>query len=112
MASAFGNVINFIFSLMGILIILLIVLRIIVFAFSKEKTVFATIINKQCYDKQIYKKAQAPFSKRIYTMTFLCKNKKMYFDVSEQTYLYYQINQSGELYYKGNKFLNFTVRKG
>lgn len=48
------NIVNFIFALVGIIIVVGISIKIIKNIFSKEKTVKATVVDKQCYDKQIY----------------------------------------------------------
>lgn len=101
------NIVNFIFALVGIIIVVGISIKIIKNIFSKEKTVKATVVDKQCYDKQIYRKNQAPFTRKEYIITFLCGDKKKYFNVSELSYKNYRINQKGTLNYKGSRIIDF-----
>ena len=102
-----GNVVNFIFSLIGIIIIAGIFIRTINNMLSKEKSIEAIIIDKNSYDKEIIRKSEPPFLKKEYTLTFLCKNKKMIFSVSELSYKNFRLNQKGILKYKGNRFIDF-----
>ena len=101
------NIVNFIFALVGVIIVVGISIKIIKNIFSKEKTVKATVVDKQCYDKQIYRKNQAPFTRKEYIITFLCGDKKKYFNVSELSYKNYRINQKGTLNYKGSRIIDF-----
>ena len=107
MGTHFGNIVNFIFVLAGAIIVVGININIIKNIFSKEKTIRATVVDKQCYDKQIYRKSQAPFMRKEYVITFLCGNKKRYFNVSELSYRNYKVNQKGTLKYKGNQIIDF-----
>lgn len=108
MGTHFGNIVNFIFVLAGAIIVVGISINIIKNIFSKEKTIRATVVDKQCYDKQIYRKAQAPFKNKEYVITFLCENKKKCFNVSELSYENYKLNQKGILKYKGNQIIDFN----
>lgn len=107
MADLFGNIINFLFVLIGIAIMVGVIARICSNYFSKEKEVKATVVNKQSYDKQIYRKSQAPFTKKEYVITFQCGNKKRHFYLSESSYENYRVNQKGILRYKGNRLIDF-----
>ena len=107
MGNNFGNIVNFIFVLMGVIIVVGIIIRVIINIFSKEKSIIAKVVDKQSYDKQIYRKSQAPFMRKEYVITFLCGNKKKYFTVSELSYRNYRINQKGTLKYKGNQIVDF-----
>lgn len=107
MADLFGNIVNFVFALIGIAITIGIIVRISSNYFSKEKEVKATVINKQSYDKQIYRNTQAPFTQKKYVITFQCENKKRHFDVSELSYDSYKITQKGILRYKGSRLIDF-----
>jgi len=107
MENNFGNIVNFIFVLMGVIIVVGIIIRVIINIFSKEKSIMAKVVDKQSYDKQIYRKSQAPFMRKEYVITFLCGNKKKYFTVSELSYRNYRINQKGTLKYKGNQIVDF-----
>ena len=107
MGNNFGNIVNLIFALFAIIIVVGISTRIIKNIFSKEKTIKATVLDKKCYDKQIYGKNQAPFTKKEYVITFLCGNKKKYFNVSEFSYRNYQVNQKGILKHKGTQIIDF-----
>lgn len=104
MAELFGNIINTIFGLLGIVIVLSVVIHTF---FLKEKVETAVVINKQSYDRQVYRKGQAPFLKREYIITFLCRDKKRNFEVSELSYESYKMNQKGTLRYKGSKLIDF-----
>ena len=107
MTDLFGNMINFIFVLVGFVIIVGLIVRICSNYLYKEKEVQATVINKQSYDRQVYRKSQAPFTKKEYIITFQCENKKRYFDVSELSYSNYRLNQKGVLKYKGSRLIDF-----
>ena len=84
--NVFGNIVNIIFSLIEIIIVVGIVIRVCKDKFSTVKEVPATVIDKQKYQKRVYRKSQAPFNKTECVITFLCDNKKLYFDVSEFSY--------------------------
>ena len=108
MGNIFGNVVNFIFVVIGAVIVIGIIIRVIINIFSKEKSIKAIVVDKQSYDKQIYRKSQAPFTRKEYVITFLCGNKKKYFNVSELSYRNYKVNQKGTLKYKGNQMIDFN----
>ena len=104
MGNNFGNIVNFIFALIGAIIVVGVIINI----FSKEKSIKAIVVDKQSYDKQIYRKSQAPFTRKEYVITFLCGNKKKYFNVSELSYRNYKVNQKETLKYKGNQIIDFN----
>ena len=108
MGNVVGNVINYIFAIIGVIIVIGIISRIVISLYAKEKTIKAVLIDKQCYDKIIYRKSQAPYTKKEYVITFLCANKKKYFNVSELSYRNYKVNQKGLLIYKGNQLIDFN----
>ncbi len=107
MANLFGNIVNFVFVLIGIVIIICIIAKIFSNHVFNEKEVKAMVINMQCYNKQIYGKIQAPYIKKQHVITFQCGNKKRHFDVSELSYGNYKINQTGILKYKGRRLIDF-----
>lgn len=107
MGNNFGNIVNLIFALIGVIIIVGIGIRVIKNYFSKEKATKATVIGKQCYDRRIYQKNGAPFTKKVYVVTFLCENKKKHFTVSELSYINCRVNQEGTLRHKGNRIIDF-----
>jgi len=107
MGNNFSNIVNFIFALIGAIIVVGISIKVIINIFSKEKSIKAIVVDKQSYDKQIYRKSQALFTRKEYVITFLCGNKKKYFNVSEFSYGNYQVNQKGILKYKGNRIVDF-----
>lgn len=98
------DIINIIFLVIGIVIIAGIALKF----FQKERISHAVVINKQCFDKQIIRKNQAPFTKKEYVITFECGGKKLNFEVPEISYNNYRINQKGTLKYKGNRLIDFS----
>jgi len=108
MGNNFGNIVNLIFALIGAIIVIGIIIRVIINLFSKEKSIKAIVVDKQSYDKQIYRKSQAPHTRKEYVITFLCGNKKKYFNVSELSYRNYKVNQKGTLKYKGNQIVDFN----
>ena len=108
MGNNFGNIVNFIFALIGAIIVIGIIIRVKINLYSKEKRIKAIVFDKQSYDKQIYRKSQASFTRKEYVITFLCGNKKKYFSVSELSYRNYKVNQKGTLKYKGNQIIDFN----
>lgn len=107
MGNIVGNITNYVFGLIGIIIVIGIFGKILINTFSKEQSIKAELVDKQCYDKRIYSKRQAPYTKKEYVITFLCGNKKKYFNVSESSFKNYRVNQKGMLKYKGNKIIDF-----
>ena len=108
MGNIFGNIVNLTFALVGAIIVIGIIIRVIINLITKEKSIKATVIDKQSYDKQIYTKSQTPFIRKEYVITFLCGNKKRYFNVSELSFENYKVNQKGTLKYKGNQIIDFN----
>lgn len=98
---------NYVFVILELVIIIGIVVKILHNYISKEKREEVVVINKQSFDKTIYRKNQAPFVKKSYVITFQCKNKKRHFNVSELSYNNYRINQKGTLKYKGSRLIDF-----
>jgi hypothetical protein len=74
---------------------------------SETTEVLAVVADKQCYEKQIYSKGQAPFAKKEYIITFLCGKRKLHFEVSEFSYNGYTVDQKGILKYKGTRLIDF-----
>ncbi len=107
MSDIIGTIFNAIFSIMGLGIILLIVIRTLIATLTKEKAQTATVVNKQCLEKQIYPKAQAPYLRKEYLVTFLCGTKKRTFCVSALSYHDYTTGQTGCLTYKGRRLIDF-----
>lgn len=101
------GLINYVFVILELVIIVGIIAKLLHNFFSKEKREEAVVVNKQSFDKTIYRKSQAPFVKKTYVITFQCKNKKRHFDVSELSYNNYRINQKGTLKYKGSRLIDF-----
>ncbi len=110
MAYLFGNIVNYSFGLLGVIIIAGIMVRLMYCYFSKEKQEIATVIKKQSYDKQVYRKHESPFLKKEYVITFQCGDKKRHFTVSEFSYGNYKINQKGVLRYQGSRLIDFQER--
>ena len=93
--------------MLGAIIVIGIIIKVAITLFAKEKRVKATVVDKQSYDKRVFRKSQAPFTRKEYVITFLCNNKKRYFNVSELSYRNYKVNQKGTLKYKGNQIIDF-----
>ncbi len=107
MENIISNISICIFVLIEAVIVVGIVFKVFRCKLSKEKTLEGIVIDKQSYDKRVYGKNRAPFSKKEYVITFLCGKRKLYFDVSELSYKNYRLNQKGELTYRGNKLIDF-----
>jgi len=107
MANLFGNIVNYVFGVFGILIASCISIRLLYNVFSKEKQERAVVINKQSFDKQVYRTKQAPFTRKEYVITFQCGKKKRHFSVSELSYGTYRMHEKGMLRYKGNRLIDF-----
>ena len=111
MENLFSSISVFLFVLIDIVIIAGITKKLIDNRFSKEREVAATVVNKQSFDRQIFRKSQASFTKKEYIITFQCGNNKRHFAVSELSYKNYKVNQSGVLRYKGNRLIDFDRRQ-
>lgn len=107
MENIFGNIINLFFISFGAIALLGIIIKVITNIFSKEKSIKAIIVDKQSYDKTIYRKNDAPYVVKKYIITFNCEDKKRYFEVSELSYKNYKMNQKGILTYKRNRIIDF-----
>ena len=103
-----GNIINIIFAIIGFTIIVVIGIRLFKSLILTEKSTDATVIDKQIYSQRVMSKLQAPYQRQKYVITFSCGNKKMPFEVSEFSYVNYQIKQKGILKYKGSRIINFS----
>ncbi len=102
-----GNIVNGIFAVIGAIIVIGIIVKTIKNMCAKEKCVKAVVTDKQSYDRPIYRKSQASFTRKEYVITFLCGDRKKYFTVSELSYGNYRMNQKGILRYKGNQIIDF-----
>ena len=107
MGNQIGNIVNYIFAIVAFVIFIGIIVRITLNILSKEKQTEAVISDKQSYEKIVYGKSHAPFTKKEYIITFNCGNKKRYFEVSEFSYKTYKVKQKGILRYKGNRLIDF-----
>ena len=81
-----GNIINIIFTAVGVLIAAGIIIRIIKSRRCAEKRVTARIIDKQTYIKTVVSKSQPPFKDKKYIVAFLNGNKRLTFYVSREFY--------------------------
>ena len=107
MENLFANIVNSVFGLLEIIIVVGIIARLIYSYFSKERKESAVVINKQSFDKQVYRKNEATLVKKEYVITFQCGNKKRHFNVSELSYNNYTVYQKGILRYKGSRLIDF-----
>ena len=107
MENIFGNIINLFFILLGAIVFFGIIVKIMVNVFSKEKSIKAIIVDKQIYEKTIYRKNDASYVVKKYIITFNCEDKKRYFEVSELSYNNYRMNRQGILIYKRNRIIDF-----
>ena len=102
-----GNIINIIFTAVGVLIAAGIIIRIIKSWRCAERRVAARVVDKQKYTQTIMSKEQAPFEKERYIVAFLNGNKRLTFYVSREFYNRCEINQTGTLIYKGSRITDF-----
>lgn len=102
-----GNIINIIFTAVGVMIAAGIIIRIIKSRRCAERRVTARIIGKQTYIKTVVSKSQPPFKDKKYIVAFLNGNKRLTFYVSREFYNRCEINQTGTLIYKGSRITDF-----
>lgn len=102
-----GNIINIIFTAVGVMIAAGIIMRIIKSRRCAERRVTARIIDKQTYIKTVVSKSQPPFKDKKYIVAFLNGNKRLTFYVSREFYNRCEINQTGTLIYKGSRITDF-----
>ncbi len=102
-----GNIINIIFTAVGVMIAAGIIIRIIKSRRCAERRVTARIIDKQTYIKTVVSKSQPPFKDKKYIVAFLNGNKRLTFYVSCEFYNRCEINQTGTLVYKGSRITDF-----
>lgn len=102
-----GNIINIIFTAVGVMIAAGIIIRIIKSRRCAERRVTARIIDKQTYIKTVVSKSQPPFKDKKYIVAFLNGNKRLTFYVSREFYNRCEINQTGMLIYKGSRITDF-----
>ena len=102
-----GDIINIIFTAVGILIAAGIIIRIIKAKCSAERRIDVSVIDKQTYTQTVMSKSQAPFENKRYVITFLNGDKKLTFYVSHELYNRCEINQTGTLIYKGLRIIDF-----
>lgn len=102
-----GNIINIIFTAVGVMIAAGIIIRIIKSRRCAERRVMARIIDKQTYIKTVVSKSQPPFKDKKYIVAFLNGNKRLTFYVSREFYNRCEINQTGTLVYKGSRITDF-----
>lgn len=102
-----GNIINIIFTAVGVMIAAGIIIRIIKSRRCAERRVAARVVDKQKYTQTIMSKEQAPFEKERYVVAFLSGNKRLTFYVSREFYNRCEINQTGTLVYKGSRITDF-----
>lgn len=107
MTSFFGSSVNIIFSALFIVIWTGICIKVFSSAYSKEKSVPASIVSKNLYRPPVYRKSQAPFEKCEYVITFLIGGTKKDFKTDKVSFDGYDIGQKGILTYKGSKIINF-----
>ena len=110
MADIIGKIVNYLFGFLGIVIAGSIAVRFIYNHLTSEKKENAVVINKQCFDRRIYRKHASSYTSKEYVIIFCAGNKKRYFNVSELTFFSVEIGQKGFLIYKGNKFVDFEKR--
>ncbi len=94
-----------------ILLILFFVLMAIFYGkllFARTRVGKATVVRKECYEKQTVSKHPTAFSDTIYEVVFLCEGKELLFRVSPISYPNYRVGEKGMLKWKGSKLLDFS----
>lgn len=103
-----GNIINSVFTIIGVIIIIGITIRFFKEKHSRKNSIPATITNMQKYTHEVFSKAQAPHTVSKYIITFSTEKKALSFEVSEMSYSQYKMYQKGTLTYKGSKIIDFS----
>ncbi len=110
MGQVIGYIVNYGFVLFVAVIAVIVAVRLIITAFSKQKCEKAVVINKFTGEGIAKSKYNMAFPQKTYTVVFRCGNKTRAFNVSEFSYNGYKINEKGILKYKGNRLIDFSSR--
>lgn len=105
-----SKVLNSLFCILILVIFIGIFVRLFREKRAKTVKVSAVVVNKQQYEKEVYRKEAKPYIKRECIVTFLCGDKRLSFEVSEYSYDGLALDQSGILTYKGSRFLDFQPK--
>ncbi len=107
-----GSIISFvIYGMIAIVILVGLFCRYIRDYCKKPKTVEATLVHKESFEKQAMFKSMAPKNVRCYVMTFMA-GQKLSFYVPEEFYGQYQPEEKGILTYQGSRLLAFQTGDG
>lgn len=108
MGNIINIIVNIIFALIGVSIFVLVLIKLIKDRVAVEKTIKATIVDKNTYKEQVASKVQAAYPKQRYVVIFDCNGKKKSFYVSGFSYNGFRKGEKGELTYKGTKLISFS----
>lgn len=109
------NVIGFCVNL-GFIILALVLLALLLLRFMRQQRsavtkAAAAVLDKQHYAQTVYGKKSLPREQELYTVTFLCRGKKLTFYTDTETYASCYSGQKGVLTFKGLKFIDFQPNK-
>lgn len=111
MATVFGEIVNALLFVMGIIIFCGFFHKIFRDRFGGERSVPAIVSGKNSFTRRAVFKSQAPYSEKMYVVVFDVGGRDESFFVSEQTYNSVNAGDRGLLVFKGTKFLDFAHKK-
>lgn len=107
MGNAFGVAVNAVFTVLAAVIAVGFLVGFIKNRNAAEKSVSATVTDKQTFVTEVMKKSVPPRTEYKYTVTFRTSDGVMTFEVSEDTCKGCNLSEKGTLRYKGKRFIGF-----
>lgn len=107
MGNAFGVAVNAVFAVLAAVIAVGFLVGFIKNRNAAEKSVSATVADKQTFATEVIKKSAPPRTEYKYTVTFRTSDGVMTFEVSEDTCKGCNLSEKGTLRYKGKRFIDF-----
>lgn len=107
MGNAFGVAVNAVFTVLAAVIAVGFLVGFIKNRNAAEKSVSATVADKQTFATEVMKKSVPPRTEYKYTVTFRTPDGVMTFEVSEDTCKGCNLSEKGTLRYKGKRFIGF-----
>ena len=107
MGNAFGVAVNAVFAVLAAVIAVGFLVGFIKNHKAAEKSVSATVADKQTFATEVMKKSAPPRTEYKYTVTFRTSDGVMTFEVSEDTCKGCNLSEKGTLRYKGKRFIDF-----
>lgn len=107
MGNAFGVAVNAVFTVLAAVTAVGFLVGFIKNRNAAEKSVSATVADKQTFATEVMKKSAPPRTEYKYTVTFRTSDGVMTFEVSEDTCKGCNLSEKGTLRYKGKRFVGF-----